>query len=174
VKSSVNRVLPLSPICSISISSRARILRSLLASWWSIACTASPSRERVRPFYPQAYYRGSIRPDWNQAIGERLSILSLFRYSFVVADKSGNGTGFTATWTEVLDNADPCSGFQCENSTYCISSQLRCNSVLNCGSNDVSDEINCEYDIISSLYWLVATLAGWYWQHKRVFLARRP
>lgn len=62
----------------------------------------------------------------------------------MVADKSGNGTGFTATWTEVLDNSGPCPGFQCENSSYCISDQLRCNSVMNCGSYDLSDENNCE------------------------------
>ncbi|XP_060879862.1 LOW QUALITY PROTEIN: tolloid-like protein 1 [Metopolophium dirhodum] len=72
-----------------------------------------------------------------------LSESNQFRISFVVADKSGNGTGFAATWTEVLDNSDSCPGFQCENSSYCISNQLRCNNVMNCGSNDVSDEINC-------------------------------
>lgn len=72
-------------------------------------------------------------------------------HSFVVADKSGNGTGFTATWTEVSETSGPCPGFQCENSSYCISNQLRCNSVMNCGYDDVSDETNCEYILLTLL-----------------------
>ncbi|XP_050533066.1 cubilin-like [Daktulosphaira vitifoliae] len=72
-----------------------------------------------------------------------LSDSNQLRISFVVADKSGNGTGFSVTWTEVLESKGPCPGFQCENSSYCISNQLRCNNVQNCGSNDLSDESNC-------------------------------
>ncbi|XP_050436829.1 cubilin-like [Adelges cooleyi] len=72
-----------------------------------------------------------------------LSDSNQFRISFVVADKSGNGTGFSAVWTEVLESPGPCPGFQCENSSFCISDQLRCNSVMNCGSNDQSDESDC-------------------------------
>ena len=67
-------------------------------------------------------------------------------FRFFLADKSVGAKGFKATWTEVKDDPlCPPDMFQCEFSKYCISKQLTCNGIHNCGQSqdrilDQSDE----------------------------------
>lgn len=66
--------------------------------------------------------------------------------SFFLADKSVGAKGFKAIWTEIKDDdLCPPDMFKCEFSTFCISKQLTCNGIHNCGQDkhgniDQSDE----------------------------------
>ena len=62
---------------------------------------------------------------------------------FLVTDKAVGSDGFEAVWTEVRKESS-CDMLQCSKSGYCISEELRCNNVLNCGHLDTSDEMNCK------------------------------
>ena len=42
--------------------------------------------------------------------------------------------------------------FKCRNSSYCISRKLVCNHVRNCGMEDRSDEIDCNYHSDSNVF----------------------
>ena len=68
---------------------------------------------------------------------------------FFLADKSVGAKGFKATWTEVKDlhrnQMCPPDMFRCQSSEFCISKQLTCNGMHNCGQDkfgnpDQSDE----------------------------------
>ena len=85
---------------------------------------------------------------------ETLEIVSrseTLRVSFMTADKTKASDGFKATWTEVA--ADPlasCDKLKCSSNNYCISKDLKCNGIHNCGKFDDSDEANCECSSRSS------------------------
>ncbi|CAB3384550.1 Hypothetical predicted protein [Cloeon dipterum] len=68
----------------------------------------------------------------------------VMRVTFISADKSVGAVGFRAVWTEVSGSPAGCDQFQCVKSGFCVSERLRCNGVDNCGSEDRSDETNCE------------------------------
>lgn len=70
-------------------------------------------------------------------------INTLIYFSFITADKAVGAQGFRAVWTEVTEGPS-CDQFLCERTGYCISEKLRCNLVNNCGTEDDSDEANCE------------------------------
>ncbi|CAH1099815.1 unnamed protein product [Psylliodes chrysocephalus] len=72
-----------------------------------------------------------------------VSTSSTMRFSFITADKAVGAQGFKAYWTEVLEGPS-CDEFQCTRSGFCIPEKLRCNKINNCGSDDDSDEENCE------------------------------
>ena len=91
--------------------------------------------------------------------GEFISSNEMMRISFISADKAVGSGGFKATWTEIEDPSPlpvpssssswppasslPCDKFKCSNNHYCISPQLKCNGISNCGKFDDSDEANC-------------------------------
>lgn len=60
--------------------------------------------------------------------------------SFLTSSRALGAKGFRITWTEVHETGT-CYGFKCEKNGYCISSELKCNSLPNCGNGDFSDEI---------------------------------
>jgi len=76
-----------------------------------------------------------------------LSETNVLKLSFYLADKAVGAKGFKATWTEIKDvpTCNNPSEFKCRNSSYCISRKLVCNHVRNCGMDDRSDEIDCNY-----------------------------
>ncbi|XP_045197836.2 cubilin-like isoform X2 [Mercenaria mercenaria] len=49
--------------------------------------------------------------------------------------------GFKLTWTELHISGGPCYGFKCQTTGHCISPDLKCNQLPNCGPVDKSDEI---------------------------------
>jgi len=61
----------------------------------------------------------------------------------LVTDKAVGSSGFEAIWTEIKEEPN-CDMMQCSKSGYCISKELKCNNVPNCGYDDVSDETNCK------------------------------
>jgi len=80
-----------------------------------------------------------------------LSESNLMQASFYIANKSVGAKGFKATWTEVKDGKGqqcPADTFKCKYSEFCISKQLQCNGMHNCGRDehgnlDQSDEQSC-------------------------------
>lgn len=74
-----------------------------------------------------------------------VSETNVMRISFFVADKAVGAKGFKAIWTEVKTNDSCRDMFQCRDTktNYCISKQLKCNGVVNCGESDKSDEVEC-------------------------------
>jgi hypothetical protein len=90
---------------------------------------------------------------------EFISSNEMMRISFITADKAVGSGGFKATWTEIQDPSPlpvpssssssppaslPCDHkFKCIHNHYCISPQLKCNGINNCGKFDDSDEANC-------------------------------
>uniref|UniRef100_T1IVJ3 CUB domain-containing protein n=1 Tax=Strigamia maritima TaxID=126957 RepID=T1IVJ3_STRMM len=60
---------------------------------------------------------------------------------FVTAEKTT--VSFRAVWTEIREGPH-CDRFRCAINGYCISQQLQCNRIPNCGLNDTSDEDTCE------------------------------
>lgn len=77
----------------------------------------------------------------------------MFHFSFYIANKSVGAKGFKATWTEVKGPMDQCPPemFQCKYSRFCISKQLTCNGMHNCGRDehgnlDQSDEQSCKFE----------------------------
>lgn len=50
-----------------------------------------------------------------------------------------------------------CYGFQCKQTGHCISSELKCNQLPNCGPGDDSDEI-CKYMLCFMWYFTTHTL----------------
>lgn len=89
-------------------------------------------------------------------------------------NNEGLPIGFKLLWTEVngLVNEDeidqPCDGFTCnggevcidngqnicaERTKLCISKELQCNGISNCLENDNSDEYNCKFIYIISIYY---------------------
>ncbi|KAK3861107.1 hypothetical protein Pcinc_032888, partial [Petrolisthes cinctipes] len=71
-----------------------------------------------------------------------ISKSSLMRIAFLTADKAVGAKGFEGIWTEIQDSPK-CEQFLCSKSNFCISKNLRCNGVPNCGYGDLSDEDNC-------------------------------
>lgn len=70
--------------------------------------------------------------------------LCVFR--FFIADKAVGAKGFKAIWTEIRDPREcGLNGYQCSTSKYCISDQLKCNGINNCGATDKSDEMDCTF-----------------------------
>ena len=80
-----------------------------------------------------------------------------YNFRFYIADKSVGAKGFKATWTEVKDGPTcPPEMFQCKYSRFCISKQLTCNGMHNCGQDDhgnrdQSDEQACKLTCINFL-----------------------
>ena len=77
----------------------------------------------------------------------------MFNFSFYIANKSVGAKGFKATWTEVKGPMEQCPPemFQCKYSRFCISKQLTCNGMHNCGRDehgnlDQSDEQSCKFE----------------------------
>ena len=80
----------------------------------------------------------------------KLIVILIIFWRFYIANKSVGAKGFKATWTEVKDSKDkvcPPDMFLCAKSKYCISNQLTCNGLHNCGLDpankqypDLSDE----------------------------------
>ncbi|XP_060597255.1 cubilin-like isoform X3 [Ruditapes philippinarum] len=62
---------------------------------------------------------------------------------FLTSNAALGFKGFRLTWTELHVSAGPCYGFKCQKTGYCISPDLKCNQLPNCGPGDKSDEI-CE------------------------------
>ncbi|KAH3730549.1 cubilin-like isoform X2 [Dreissena polymorpha] len=52
--------------------------------------------------------------------------------------------GFQLTWTEIHVSVGACYGFKCKVTGFCISMDLRCNGLPNCGAGDNSDEVCTE------------------------------
>ncbi|KAL3884105.1 hypothetical protein ACJMK2_030327, partial [Sinanodonta woodiana] len=72
-----------------------------------------------------------------------LSTDNIMKIRFLTSSRALGGRGFQLSWTEV-HSAGTCYGFKCQTSGYCISSDLRCNGLPNCGFGtkiDDSDEI---------------------------------
>ncbi|RWS07949.1 cubilin-like protein, partial [Dinothrombium tinctorium] len=59
-----------------------------------------------------------------------------------ISKKSVGSTGFKAVWTEIKDE-QTCDMYKCPKSGYCISQDLKCNGISNCGHYDKADEVNC-------------------------------
>ncbi|XP_042885956.1 cubilin-like isoform X1 [Penaeus japonicus] len=76
-----------------------------------------------------------------------ISKSSVMRISFLTANRAVGSKGFEGIWTEIQDNFLPsgpkCEQFLCSTNNFCISKNLRCNNVPNCGAGDSSDEDNC-------------------------------
>ncbi|XP_059082755.1 cubilin-like isoform X2 [Tigriopus californicus] len=73
-----------------------------------------------------------------------LSETNVMRISFFIADKAVGAKGFKAIWTEIRDPREcGLNGYECSTSKYCISDQLKCNGINNCGATDKSDEMDC-------------------------------
>ena len=68
---------------------------------------------------------------------------SFFR--FFTADKAVGAKGFKAIWTEIKEGPG-CKEFLCRGSSFCISKNLKCNGVNNCGQDDKSDESDCKLE----------------------------
>ncbi|KAJ8314503.1 hypothetical protein KUTeg_006653 [Tegillarca granosa] len=71
-----------------------------------------------------------------------LSTNDTFRLEFLTSSAALGAKGFKITWTEINGDkvTEPCYGFRCTKSNYCISAKLRCNKLPNCGKSDDSDE----------------------------------
>jgi len=93
---------------------------------------------------------------------QHLSSGDLMSVTFITADKVAGGRGFRAVWTEIRPGSGlDCDQFLCQNSSFCIDKNLRCDGVVNCGRNDDSDESHCMEELVeeSSLV-LVVSLAA--------------
>ncbi|XP_067137712.1 tolloid-like protein 2 isoform X3 [Centruroides vittatus] len=77
----------------------------------------------------------------NNDTQEIISASSMIKISFVTADKAVGTGGFKVSWTEIKEGE--CDMFQCKVNRYCISKEMQCNDLPNCGKNDSSDEANC-------------------------------
>jgi len=71
---------------------------------------------------------------------------------FITAQKAVGAKGFKASWTEIREPGSSCDQFRCASSGYCIPSNLRCNSIQNCGNSDQSDETNCKLKAFSNMF----------------------
>ncbi|XP_064103778.1 cubilin-like isoform X5 [Macrobrachium nipponense] len=93
-----------------------------------------------------------------------ISKSSLMRVSFLTADRAVGSKGFEGIWTEIQDNFLPsgpkCEQFLCSENNFCISKNLRCNGVPNCGVGDNSDEKNCVKDTEVNVLMLVGVGLG--------------
>ncbi|XP_076304825.1 dorsal-ventral patterning tolloid-like protein 1 isoform X5 [Tachypleus tridentatus] len=72
-----------------------------------------------------------------------LSVSTILKLQFLSANKAVGSKGFKAVWTEVKEVGTSCRDLFCANSGFCISPDLKCNDIFNCGLNDYSDETNC-------------------------------
>ncbi|XP_045128988.1 cubilin-like isoform X3 [Portunus trituberculatus] len=88
-----------------------------------------------------------------------ISKSSLVRVAFLTADRAVGAKGFEGIWTEIQDSPK-CEQFLCSKNNFCISKNLRCNGVLNCGVGDVSDEDNCIKDPVVNVLMLVGVGLG--------------
>jgi len=73
-----------------------------------------------------------------------ISTTNLLKITFLTAQKAVGAKGFKASFTEIRDKGSTCDQFRCASSGYCISANLYCNSIPNCGHFDRSDELNCK------------------------------
>ncbi|XP_071539486.1 cubilin-like isoform X3 [Panulirus ornatus] len=93
-----------------------------------------------------------------------ISKSSLMRVAFLTADRAVGAKGFEGIWTEIQDNFLPsgpkCEQFLCSKNNFCISKNLRCNRVPNCGVHDLSDEDNCAKDPVVNVLMLVGVGLG--------------
>ncbi|XP_069946487.1 cubilin isoform X4 [Cherax quadricarinatus] len=93
-----------------------------------------------------------------------ISKSSLMRVAFLTADRAVGAKGFEGIWTEIQDNFLPsgpkCEQFLCSKNNFCISKNLRCNGVPNCGVGDLSDEDNCVKDPVVNVLMLVGVGLG--------------
>ncbi|KAK4476075.1 hypothetical protein MN116_001300 [Schistosoma mekongi] len=86
---------------------------------------------------------------------------SIVRVKMHTATDSSGSKGFELIWTDLLpiDSETGCKGFLCENTGYCIYSDLECNEVPNCGMyfkdgkwlKDESDESSCSFGVSYNL-----------------------
>ncbi|XP_052810880.1 cubilin-like isoform X1 [Mya arenaria] len=60
---------------------------------------------------------------------------------FLTSSSALGFKGFQLTWTEIHISSGPCYGFKCKQTGYCISAELKCDHLPNCGPGDSSDEI---------------------------------
>lgn len=74
---------------------------------------------------------------------ELISTTNMLKITFITAQKAVGAKGFKASWTEIREPGSSCDQFKCASSGYCVSSNLHCNAIKNCGNNDQSDEMNC-------------------------------
>ncbi|XP_042230641.1 cubilin-like isoform X10 [Homarus americanus] len=93
-----------------------------------------------------------------------ISKSSLMRVAFLTADRAVGAKGFEGIWTEIQDNFLPsgpkCEQFLCSKNNFCISKNLRCNGVPNCGVGDLSDEDSCVKDPVVNVLMLVGVGLG--------------
>ncbi|XP_041354955.1 tolloid-like protein 1 isoform X2 [Gigantopelta aegis] len=112
-----------------------------------------------------------------------ISVGTTFKITFVSAPTSLGAKGFQISWTEVNEGAS-CYGFKCAKNNYCISSELKCNKLPNCGMGDDSDETSeCPTTAgiqilhiaigtsISSFFCIILLICGFY--HRRKFRSER-
>ncbi|XP_067675721.1 dorsal-ventral patterning tolloid-like protein 1 isoform X1 [Haliotis asinina] len=112
-----------------------------------------------------------------------LSTGDTFRITFVTSFRSLGAKGFKLSWTEVSED-ETCFGFKCAKNNYCISSELKCNDLPNCGRSDESDETaECPTTAgvqilhiaigtsISSFFCIILLICGFY--HRRKFRSER-
>ncbi|KAK7084520.1 Domain first found in C1r, C1s, uEGF, and bone morphogenetic protein [Halocaridina rubra] len=88
-----------------------------------------------------------------------ISKSSIMRVSFLTADRAVGSKGFEGIWTEIQDSPK-CEQFLCSENNFCISKNLRCNGVPNCGVGDNSDERNCVKDTEVNVLMLVGVGLG--------------
>ncbi|KAL5009763.1 hypothetical protein ScPMuIL_012068, partial [Solemya velum] len=105
------------------------------------------------------------------------------KISFLTASQALSMKGFNIAWTERHEGAN-CYGFKCKKSGFCISSELKCNGLPNCGKGDTSDEVEaCPKSSsiqilhiaigtsISSFFCIILLVCGVY--HRRKFRTDR-
>ncbi|XP_042230627.1 cubilin-like isoform X3 [Homarus americanus] len=88
-----------------------------------------------------------------------ISKSSLMRVAFLTADRAVGAKGFEGIWTEIQDSPK-CEQFLCSKNNFCISKNLRCNGVPNCGVGDLSDEDSCVKDPVVNVLMLVGVGLG--------------
>ncbi|XP_044013661.1 dorsal-ventral patterning tolloid-like protein 1 isoform X2 [Aphidius gifuensis] len=121
-------------------------------------CPAAVLRMWISPTSDPIELCGAKAPEisWSH-----LSDDNNMRLSFISSDKAVGQLGFRAVWTEVsMTNECEPDEYHCDNSRYCISANLRCNKIDNCGPEDLSDEENCVIVVQSQSYAVPAACAA--------------
>ncbi|KAK3098908.1 hypothetical protein FSP39_024226 [Pinctada imbricata] len=109
-----------------------------------------------------------------------------FNIEFLTSSRALGAKGFKIAWTELHNENSACSGFRCKRTQYCISKELTCNGLPNCGKELESNEVDTsdenesdgcpaagEFQIlhiaigasISSFFCIILVICGLY--HKR-------
>jgi len=121
---------------------------------------------RVWPWRDMARTPIELCGDTLDQYKEIISDTNVLRLSFYLADKAVGAKGFKAIYTEIKSGPS-CTGandFLCRSTGHCISRNLVCNHVSNCGVGDKMDDNSDEQDCVKETevneFMLVALVMG--------------